>query len=803
MRTSDGLANQQRILAAQWDDLQAKIGGKFLPAVTAVVKFTNTSLLPSIEKLGGKLQLTLGPAFEGVRDVVERLTQGNLLPALATELGRMIGLAEDHPLVESLAGAFESVASAAGTVIGAVRGVADKVIAEIVDRIGPALTTAKEAWIEYRDDGVGPIADAIESIKDLIDGISDALERNADVIGPATAGLLTFGAAILVIKKLQLATALAQTAFALLGPAIGTALAPLISTGPIGIAIAAVIALGVAGFLLFKNWEPFRKIVLDVAEVVEGVAVDAFKRGSEALEKLGEIFDTVAAIVTDVFDTISGAADFGGIFDGITDAVGGVVGAVSAVPGAVIGVFDSIGGAVSGMVDAVGGAVSGVVGAVSGVFDSIGGAVSGVAGAVIDALDPIREWLDEELIPVFEAAAGFFDALFDRLTDIVTLFGFVFSKVFEFIGVVVGGLADILAPFVDVFVAGLELIAGLVKDTLVAAFKIAGPIVTAVLNNMAAIFRTIATVAIPVFLLAFEAISTVVSIVFNAVLAIIEGVLQTIQGIFQVGEGILRGDFSKIWEGLENIVRAPFEAIEKIITGTFDRALEFIRGVPAQLGTIVEGMWDGFQDITQTAFDGILEIVTGTFDAVVELVSGLPDRLLEFLGSIGDAAGDIGEAIIQKMFEGMGALGDKVIELSSALTSAVRDMGTSLINGVIDAMNAMLPNSIGKISVKGVTIFPGLDLPDDPIPRLAHGGIIPATPGGIVARIGEGTSAEGVFPLPPGVLEGLAAIGRNGGRGTTIEAGAIQVIAPDTPAALIVDDVLAKIGWQLSARSDG
>lgn len=771
VRTSGGLANQQRILSAQWDDLQAKIGGKFLPAVTAVVKFTNQSLLPSVEKLGNRLQLTLGPAFESVRDVVERLTQGALLPTLATELGKMVGLAEDHPAVSALAGAFESVASAAGTVIGAVTGVADKVISEIAERIGPVLETAKDAWIEYRDDGVGPIADVLDGIKELIEGITGVLEDHGDELLAAAAAAGTFVAAILLIKQLQLGVAAAQVSFALLGPAVTSALAPLVSTGPVGIAIAAVLALAVGGFLLFKNWEPFHDLVIRIADVIKNVAVEAFELGSEAVEKMGEAFETVAGIVSGVFDTITGVADFGAIFGGITDAVGGVVDAVADID-------------------------------FGGIFDTIGDAVGGVADTVIEALEPITEWLEENLIPVFEAAGGFFDALFDRLADVVNIFVAVFEGAFDLIGVVIENMIDIITPFVKVYVAGLKLIIGLVKDRLVAAFKIARPIVTTVLKLMQIAFETIAKVAIPAFLLAIDLIGAVVKTVFNAILAIIESTLQTIQGVFQVGEGILRGDFSLIWEGLENIVKAPFEAILKIITGTFDEALGFIKGVPGRLGEIVSGLWGGINEATQVAFDGIKEIVTGTFDAIVELVKDLPGRLLEFLGSIGDAANDIGAAIIDKMFEGMGALGGKVLELSSALLDAVETLGKSLINGVIRALNDLLPDSIGSFSVKGITIFPGLDLPDDPIDELATGAIIRARPGGIVARIGEGSRNEGVFPLPPGVLEGLAAIGRNGG-GTTIEAGAIQVIAPDTPAALIVNDVLAQIGWRLSARSDG
>ena len=48
-RTSDGLANQQRILAAQIEDVKAKLGEVFLPVVKRVVTFLNDRMIPAID----------------------------------------------------------------------------------------------------------------------------------------------------------------------------------------------------------------------------------------------------------------------------------------------------------------------------------------------------------------------------------------------------------------------------------------------------------------------------------------------------------------------------------------------------------------------------------------------------------------------------------------------------------------------------------------------------------------------------------------------------------------------------------
>jgi hypothetical protein len=70
-RTSGGLANQQRILAASLEDSQAKLGEYLLPGFTAFVQYANAEIIPRIgdliEKVGPQLAGALensGPIFD-------------------------------------------------------------------------------------------------------------------------------------------------------------------------------------------------------------------------------------------------------------------------------------------------------------------------------------------------------------------------------------------------------------------------------------------------------------------------------------------------------------------------------------------------------------------------------------------------------------------------------------------------------------------------------------------------------------------------------------------------------------------
>ena len=66
-RTSDGLANQQRILAAELENVTIEIGQKLLPAAVSFVKFANTSLVPVINTLADAFGFVAKGIAEGTK----------------------------------------------------------------------------------------------------------------------------------------------------------------------------------------------------------------------------------------------------------------------------------------------------------------------------------------------------------------------------------------------------------------------------------------------------------------------------------------------------------------------------------------------------------------------------------------------------------------------------------------------------------------------------------------------------------------------------------------------------------------
>lgn len=99
-RTSDGLANQQRILAAGWSNIVTQLGTFFLPIATEVVTFLNTNVIPAISGLLDTLQGGEGgvagfvSGFAGMRDSLITNVAGAFPEILSAVLDGMLSLVD-------------------------------------------------------------------------------------------------------------------------------------------------------------------------------------------------------------------------------------------------------------------------------------------------------------------------------------------------------------------------------------------------------------------------------------------------------------------------------------------------------------------------------------------------------------------------------------------------------------------------------------------------------------------------------------------------------------------------------------
>ena len=250
-RESDTFEGKQQRAAAMWENLQAKMGGAFLPVLTDVMGFVQDMAIPGLEKFG-----------DGVVGVIDIFTKGDFTGALS----EAFGWEEDMPIVGLLFGLRDAAVT-----------VWDK-LQEVGPGIAEALAPAGDMMYD------GPFADAVRWLADeglplltgaftgFLDGAKDTVswvKDNEDWLTPMGVGLgvivgafklMSFWQTVVMasgfvkwLTTFSAATTVAAAKQWLLNAAL--------NANPIGIVIIALTALGVGLAIAWNKSETFRKIV--------------------------------------------------------------------------------------------------------------------------------------------------------------------------------------------------------------------------------------------------------------------------------------------------------------------------------------------------------------------------------------------------------------------------------------------------------------------------------------------------------------------------------------------------------------
>lgn len=369
-RTSGGLANQQRILAARMEDVKAKVGKALLPIITKLVTFVNTSVIPAISGFVSGMQDGSGAGgkfVEAFKTIVSTF-QTKVLPVLKS-IGQVI-LTNVVPAVKGFVTAF------APLVISA---------AKLAVSIGSKLLPPAVAL------GKLLAGSLLSSFKAIGGFVGD----NATLFQSLAVGI---GAGLAVWKAWQLAMAtgaVVMKGIAAVTRAYAVAqgiLNAVMALNPILLVVIALIAIGAALVYAYTHSEKFRAIVDGAFRAVQAAASFAWnwiKSNWPLLLAIvtGPIGLAVLLIVKN-FDTIKAAA--GKVLSAITGAFSAVVGFFAGLPGKILSALSTAATfLISKGRDFIVGLGKGIYGAAVAVFtwwNKLPGVIAGKIGSVASTL---------------------------------------------------------------------------------------------------------------------------------------------------------------------------------------------------------------------------------------------------------------------------------------------------------------------------------------------------------------------------------------------------------------------------------
>jgi TP901 family phage tail tape measure protein len=151
------------------------------------------------------------------------------------------------------------------------------------------------------------------------------------------------------------------------------------------------------------------------------------------------------------------------------------------------------------------------------------------------------------------------------------------------------------------------------------------------------------------------------------------------------------------WEAVWSVIQTVTSVVIDIVVAYFKAWIEYVKF-----------MWNIFQilwDVVQNVWSGIVSVIGGAWG----FISGIFDSIK---GGISDVIGWF--LSIPEMIGGIG----------SGIANAISDGFKNAWNTVAQFINDAIPNSIG------FGFGPSIDLPDNPLPTFADGGIFQAAMGG-------------------------------------------------------------------------
>ena len=200
-RTSDGLANSQRILTAQIENVRTKIGTALLPAATELFGFIGGNLIPVIENWSKSFSASLGPVVTKLSDFIKT----ELLPVIQLWWGYLTeyvipGIANLFtPILNGLFKAFETIKKSIldnETNLRPLFNLFKAVATFVKDFLAPIIGKTLGAALQGVAKIVGTLIDLFSNLVGIINSAINALKAIASAgkaIGGAIGGALGFG----------------------------------------------------------------------------------------------------------------------------------------------------------------------------------------------------------------------------------------------------------------------------------------------------------------------------------------------------------------------------------------------------------------------------------------------------------------------------------------------------------------------------------------------------------------------------------------------------------------------------------
>lgn len=581
-RTSNGWANQTRILSEQFNSLKATLGQGLINLLTPLLKQLN-QLIAYLQEAGNAFLrftqiLTGAKATEQAASGVQKQAEAFEEVTEATEEAEkaqnnyLTGLDEIHKFTDDSAAVTPADTTPAGTSTPALTPAVDFTPVEqgatvfdmIADKIKEIIKLAKKMAKEFSKGfklGFGDSFEQLTGLKDNLKGIGQSIGN-------------IFADSDVQTSVSGFVTSLAQ--------AIGAQLGAITS---IGATVANTLFGGIRSYF-DKN-----------SGAIKSRLISLFSIG----DRIGELSAQFSADIATVFNSVFGSEAAQGIVENVVGTFANLLGGVGEfLGGTALGIInqlvtifadnkdrlsDALGGSMEGL-ESITSAIRGLVGEIT---ETILPDLRAGFDGLLELLTPLTDFLKESF---FDAWENFVNPAMQDVSKIVTDVKDVLDQLWNAALVPLGNfLKSVFMPIIDqmIFVFDklwnniLKPIADFVREIFVAAWDM---VVAYIKNYLIPYVQKVISIfqwlweklLSPIVTFLWDKFNPAFSAITNNIKGFINGIKNNLSGLLNFITGIFSGDWSKAWEGIKkafkgvwdsfvNIVKAPLNLIIGLVNG--------------------------------------------------------------------------------------------------------------------------------------------------------------------------------------------------------------------------------------------
>ena len=583
--------------------------------------FSNTSAIADFKK-------ALSEVWEAIKKVASALSGGDMA-SFGEKIGKGLSIASQA--IQSFAKVVQSLSPEQ------IRAVASAFL---------AFKTAQRTTKLATDALIG-LRGAVSTTKNVFGGMQSATRVGTALFGIARGSKAASSALYFMSETSTLAKVAVGglNIFSKIGGWIGPAVTAIISfLGPVGLVIAAIVAIGAAFVVLWNKSEGFRNFFIGLWDGIVNVASNAWQGIQNAWNGFVEWFSN---LWNSVKETASNA-------------------------------WNSFMEKAQPVIDAIKNAWDALTEFFSGLWEGIKSFASDVWNSFLEGAQPIVEGL----MNVWNALTEFFSALWNGIVSVATT--------------VWNGIVEVVTPIIEAIKTAwnslLEFFANLwnsITEGSMTAWNGFVEFLTPVIEGVKGLWSsfsefmsTIWNGIVEVATTAWNTLQPVVETVWGIIQQIISVAIETILPIIQTGLQIIQEIWSGGWEIFKTVVGAAWTIISTVIS----TVLNVIAGIINTVTSIIKGDWSGawenIKGVAQTVWNGIKSVISTVINAISNIISTV-------LGTIKNTVTTIWNGIKNFISNAINAIKDTVINVANSLKDGFLNVLDSLKNGVSNAIDAV------------------------------------------------------------------------------------------------------------------